>query len=236
MRTPRGHIRRHGNRYEIAVPVGRDPITKRYRYVYDSASTEAEAEHRRAAPISSSRSRRVPIGGYRTSRMRRQRLGLRVGACPSWCEAGSAGRAYQGRTAAPATISSTSDQAVRRRCARCPASTRRPARSREGARNPRRAQASRGSPGCRPGCAAASPGRGDRPTRRAPVRSACPPGIVAPGSRPASQRFMCSPDRKRFIVLQVKTMSSHQRVAGSRQWNSRLWSSGRSPRIAIRSS
>jgi len=48
MRTPRGHIRRHGNRYEIAVPVGRDPITKRYRYVYDSASTEEEAERRRA--------------------------------------------------------------------------------------------------------------------------------------------------------------------------------------------
>jgi len=49
MRTPRGHIRRHGNRYEIAVPVGRDPITKRYRYAYDSASTEEEAERRLAA-------------------------------------------------------------------------------------------------------------------------------------------------------------------------------------------
>jgi integrase len=49
MRTPRGHIRRRGNRYEIAVPVGRDPITKRYRYAYDSASTEEEAERRRAA-------------------------------------------------------------------------------------------------------------------------------------------------------------------------------------------
>ena len=35
MRTPKGHIRRRGNRYEIAVPVGRDPITKRYRYAYD---------------------------------------------------------------------------------------------------------------------------------------------------------------------------------------------------------
>ena len=49
MRTPRGHIRRHGNRYEIAVPAGRDPITKRYRYAYDSASTEEEADRRRAA-------------------------------------------------------------------------------------------------------------------------------------------------------------------------------------------
>ena len=48
MRTPKGHIRRRGSRYEIAVPVGRDPITKRYRYAYDSASTEEEAERRRA--------------------------------------------------------------------------------------------------------------------------------------------------------------------------------------------
>src|ERR1700746_1662016 len=47
MRTPRGHIRRRGSRYEIAVPVGRDPITKRYRYAYDSAGTEEEAERRR---------------------------------------------------------------------------------------------------------------------------------------------------------------------------------------------
>jgi hypothetical protein len=51
--------------------------------------------------------------------------------------------------------------------------------------------------------------------------------IVAPGSRPASQRSMCSPDRKRVIVLQVKTTSSHQRAAGTRQWKSRLASSGR---------
>ena len=32
---------------------------------------------------------------------------------------------------------------------------------------------------------------------------------------------MCSSDRKRFIVLQVKTMSSHHRAAGTRQWKSR---------------
>jgi hypothetical protein len=60
MRTPRGHIRRHGNRYEIAVPVGRDPITKRYRYVYDSASTEEQAERRRAALIEQITQGRVP--------------------------------------------------------------------------------------------------------------------------------------------------------------------------------
>ena len=60
MRTPRGHIRRRGNRYEIAVPVGRDPITKRYRYAYDSAGTEEEAERRRAALIAQITKGRVP--------------------------------------------------------------------------------------------------------------------------------------------------------------------------------
>ena len=60
MRTPRGHIRRRGNRYEIAVPVGRDPITKRYRYAYDSAGTEEEAERRRAALIEQITKGRVP--------------------------------------------------------------------------------------------------------------------------------------------------------------------------------
>ena len=44
--------------------------------------------------------------------------------------------------------------------------------------------------------------------------------IVTPGLRPLSQRSTCSSDRKRFIVLQVKTMSSHHAVAGTRQWNS----------------
>jgi hypothetical protein len=46
---------------------------------------------------------------------------------------------------------------------------------------------------------------------------------------------MCSSDRKRFIVLQVKTMSSHQREAATRQWKSRRSSSGRCPRTAIES-
>ncbi len=54
-----------------------------------------------------------------------------------------------------------------------------------------------------------------------------PTAMVAPGPRLASQRLMCSSDRKRFIVLQVNTMSSHHRAAGTRQWNSRPWSSGR---------
>jgi integrase len=60
MRTPRGHIRRRGSRYEIAVPVGRDPITKRYRYAYDSAGTEEEAERRRAALIEQITKGRAP--------------------------------------------------------------------------------------------------------------------------------------------------------------------------------
>ena len=60
MRTPRGHIRRRGSRYEIAVPVGRDPITKRYRYAYDSAGTEEEAESRRAALIEQITKGRIP--------------------------------------------------------------------------------------------------------------------------------------------------------------------------------
>ena len=60
MRTPKGHIRRRGSRYEIAVPVGRDPITKRYRYAYDSAGTEEEAERRRAALIEQITKGRTP--------------------------------------------------------------------------------------------------------------------------------------------------------------------------------
>jgi hypothetical protein len=60
MRTPKGHIRRRGSRYEIAVPVGRDPITKRYRYAYDSAGTEEEAERRRAALIGQVTKGRAP--------------------------------------------------------------------------------------------------------------------------------------------------------------------------------
>src|SRR5262249_47722481 len=39
-----------------------------------------------------------------------------------------------------------------------------------------------------------------------------------------------SSDRKRFIVLQVKTMSALHRAAGTRQWKSRLSSSGRCSR------
>jgi len=39
-----------------------------------------------------------------------------------------------------------------------------------------------------------------------------------------------SSDRKRFIVLRVKTMSSHHRAAGTRQWKSRRSSSGRCSR------
>jgi len=45
--SPVGHIPLRGNRYWIHVPRGRDPITKRYRYAYDSAATLDEAERKR---------------------------------------------------------------------------------------------------------------------------------------------------------------------------------------------
>jgi hypothetical protein len=45
--SPRGHIRKRGSRYWIAVPRGTDPITKRYRYAFDSAATLEEAERKR---------------------------------------------------------------------------------------------------------------------------------------------------------------------------------------------
>ena len=39
MPTPQGHIRKRGSSYQIAVPVGRDPVTGRYRYVYEKAAS-----------------------------------------------------------------------------------------------------------------------------------------------------------------------------------------------------
>ena len=47
MTAPKGHIRRHGARYEIALPVGRDPVTRRYRYVYEYAQDERAAQRLR---------------------------------------------------------------------------------------------------------------------------------------------------------------------------------------------
>lgn len=44
MRKPRGHIRRHGAGYEVAVSADQDPITKRYRYLYEQVATVEEAE------------------------------------------------------------------------------------------------------------------------------------------------------------------------------------------------
>lgn len=46
-KAPKGHIRKRGERYEIAVPLGRDPVTKRYRYAYEYAADPAEAERKR---------------------------------------------------------------------------------------------------------------------------------------------------------------------------------------------
>jgi integrase len=44
MRKPKGHVRPHGTGYQVIVPVGRDPVTKRYRYAYRQAATREEAE------------------------------------------------------------------------------------------------------------------------------------------------------------------------------------------------
>ena len=44
MRKPVGHIRRHGTGYQVIVPAGVDPITKRYRYQYEQTDTLPEAE------------------------------------------------------------------------------------------------------------------------------------------------------------------------------------------------
>jgi integrase len=44
MRKPVGQIRRHGTGYQVIVPAGVDPITKRYRYRYEQTDTLHEAE------------------------------------------------------------------------------------------------------------------------------------------------------------------------------------------------
>lgn len=51
MSAPKGHIRQRGGSYEISVPIGRDPVTKRYRYIYDHAGSQEEAERKRAVLI-----------------------------------------------------------------------------------------------------------------------------------------------------------------------------------------
>src|SRR5260370_27659090 len=47
MAAPKGHIRKHGDGYQVAVPVGRDPVTARYRYAYESSRNLDEAKERR---------------------------------------------------------------------------------------------------------------------------------------------------------------------------------------------
>jgi hypothetical protein len=44
MRKPKGHIRQYGSGYQVIVPVGPDPVTKRYGYAYRQAPTLEEAE------------------------------------------------------------------------------------------------------------------------------------------------------------------------------------------------
>ena len=67
---------------------------------------------------------------------------------------------------------------------------------------------------------------------RGRARSTARRGSVAPGAPTVEPAVTCASDRKRFIVLQVKTMSSHHAVAGTRQWNSSAGSSGRRSRTS----
>jgi integrase len=60
MRTPQGHIRQRGGIFEIAVPLGRDPVTGRYRYAYDYADTAAEAQAKKAALVGQITQGRTP--------------------------------------------------------------------------------------------------------------------------------------------------------------------------------
>jgi integrase len=60
MRKPKGHIRKRPFGYEIAVPEGRDPITKRYRYRYAYADTIEEAETERQRLVAEVTSGRKP--------------------------------------------------------------------------------------------------------------------------------------------------------------------------------
>ena len=60
MRKPKGHIRKRPFGYEIAVPEGRDPITKRYRYRYAYADTIEEAETERQRLVNEVASGRKP--------------------------------------------------------------------------------------------------------------------------------------------------------------------------------
>jgi integrase len=60
VRKPKGHIRKRPFGYEIAVPEGRDPITKRYRYRYAYADTTEEAETERQRLVGEVTSGRKP--------------------------------------------------------------------------------------------------------------------------------------------------------------------------------
>lgn len=63
MRKPRGHVRQRPFGYEIAVPEGRDPITKRYRYRYEYAHSPEEAEAARERMVADVAAGRAPRSG-----------------------------------------------------------------------------------------------------------------------------------------------------------------------------
>src|SRR5260370_27899941 len=60
MRKPKGHVRKRPFGYEIAVPIGRDPITKRYQYRYEYAGTPEEAEAARERMVADVAAGRAP--------------------------------------------------------------------------------------------------------------------------------------------------------------------------------
>ena len=74
MRKPKGRVRPHGTGYQVIVPVGLDPITKRYNYRYGRADTEEEARALRDQMLADVAAGREPKGtgqphfhGVRTS-------------------------------------------------------------------------------------------------------------------------------------------------------------------------
>ena len=87
---------------------------------------------------------------------------------------------------------------------------------REASRTFRSARGGQGSPGSRLARAGASLAAAVCPTRHGRGHTRAVPGWSHPVPALRAIASMCTSDRKRFMVLQVKTMSSHHRAAGTR--------------------
>ena len=72
MRKPKGHVRPHGTGYQVIVPVGLDPITKRYSYQYGQADTLKEAEKLRDKMLADMAKGRQPRNEATFSQLRRR--------------------------------------------------------------------------------------------------------------------------------------------------------------------